>query len=80
MYVKVNSIHGDCYCQVFGNKEFFIKVYPMENKSDFREALEKFVRNYGVPDSMIYYVTQEQVGPGTKFQSNLIKYVIHGHT
>ena len=42
----------------------------MEKKSDCHEALGNFV----------YDGEQEQVGPGTKFQSNLIKYGIHGHT
>ena len=54
MHDKVNSIHGKYYWQVFGNKEFFVESYPMENKSDYHEALENFVKNYGVPDSMIY--------------------------
>ena len=53
MHDKVNSIHGDYYCQVFGNKELFIKAYPMEKKSDCHEALDKFVKDYGAPDSMI---------------------------
>ena len=80
MHAKVNSIHGDYYCQVFGNKEFFVEAYPMENKSDCHEALENFVKDYGELDSMIYDDTQEQIGPGIKFQANLRKYGIHGHT
>ena len=52
----------------------------MEKKSEFHEALDKFVKDYGAPDSMIYNGAQEQVGPGTKLQSNLRKYGIHGHT
>ena len=43
----------------------------MENKSDFHEALDKFVKYYGAPYSMIYDGAQEHVGPGTKFQANL---------
>ena len=35
---------------------------------------------YGTPYSMIYDGAQEQVGPSTKFQANLRKYGIHGHT
>ena len=79
MHAKVNYIHGEYYWQVFGNKEFFVEAYPMENKSDWHEALEKFVKDYGAPDSIIYNGAQEQVGPSTKFQSNLRKYGIHGH-
>ena len=80
MHAKFNSIHGDYYCQVFGNKDFLFKSYPMEKKSDCHEAIEIFVKDYGTPDSMINYGAQEQVGPGTKLQANLRKYDIHGHT
>ena len=55
------------YCQLFGNKEFFFEAYPMEKKSDCNEALEKIVKDYGAPDSMIHDGAQKQVGPGTKF-------------
>ena len=50
MYAKFNSIHGDYYCQVFGNKELFVEAYLMEKKLDFHEALEKFVKDYGASD------------------------------
>ena len=56
-----------------------VKAYPMEKKLDFHEPLDKFVRDSGAPDSMIYNGSQEQVGPGTKFQAKLIEYVIHDH-
>ena len=52
----------------------------MENKSDYHEALDKFVKDYVALDSMIYDGTQEQFGTGTKFQFNLRRYGIHEHT
>ena len=52
----------------------------MKNNSESHKSLEKFVKDYGALDSMIYDGAQEQVGPGTKFQANLRKYGIHGHT
>ena len=54
MHAKVNSIHGDYYCQVFGNEKFFVKAYPMENKSKYHEAMVIVLKDYGVPDSMLY--------------------------
>ena len=51
----------------------------MEKKLDCHEALETFVKYCGAPDPMIYDDSQEQVGPGTKFQDNFIKYGIRGH-
>ena len=80
MHSKVNSIHGDYNCQVFGNKELFVEAYPMEKKLGCHEALDKFVKDYDAPYSIIYDGAQEQVRLVTKFQSNLIKYGIHGHT
>ena len=59
MHAKVNSIHGDYYCHVFGNKEFFVESYPMEKKSNCHEAQEKFVNDYDAPESMIYDGAQE---------------------
>ena len=64
MHSKFNSIHGDYYWQVFDDKEFFVEAYPTKNKSDCHEALDKFVKDYGAPDSMIYNGAQEQVGLG----------------
>ena len=52
----------------------------MEKKSECHEALENFVKDYGVPDSMIYDGALEQVGSGKKFQANFREYGIHGHT
>ena len=77
---RVKSIHGQKYCQVFGNKDFFVEAYPIEKKSDCHEALDTFVKQYGAPDSMIYDGAPEQVGPHTKFQHNMRKYDIDGHT
>ena len=52
----------------------------MEKELDCHEALGNFVKDYGAPESMIYDGAREQIGPGTKFQANLRKYGIHGHT
>ena len=51
-----------------------------EKRSDCHEALDRFVRNYGASDVMQYDGALEQVGPHTKFQANMRKYNIKGHT
>ena len=50
---RVKSIHGHQYCQVFGNKDFFVEAYPIEKKSDCHKALDRFVRDYGAPSYCI---------------------------
>ena len=77
---RVKSIHGQQYCQVFGNKDFIVEAYLIEKRSDCREALYRFVRDYGASYVMQYNSAPEQVGPHTKFQANMRKYDIKGHT
>ena len=51
---QVKSIHGQQYCQVFGNKDFFVEAHPIEKRSDCHEALDRFVRDYRASDVMQY--------------------------
>ena len=48
----IESIHGHKYCQVFGNKDFFVEAYPIENRSDCHKELDRFVRYYRASDLM----------------------------
>ena len=79
MHAKNKSIHAYYYCQVFFTKEFFVEAYPIQKKSDFHEALYRFIKDYGAPETLIYDGAKEQVGPRTEFQSRIIKYGINGH-
>ena len=45
-----------------------------------KKALDMFVRDYWASDAMQYDGTLEQVRPHTKFQANMRKYGIKGHT
>ena len=80
MDARCNGIHGERYCQVFGNKDFFVEAYPITKKSDCHEPLKKFIKQYGVPDCMIYDGSKEQNGKNTEFQSVLSKYNINTRT
>ena len=72
-------MNGDRYLQVFINKEFFVEAYPIKKKKDCHESLEKFVKEYGAPDKMIYDGSGEQTGRKTEFQRLMRKYEIKGH-
>ena len=52
MDARYQLIHDEKYCQVFGNKQFFVEEYPINNKSDFHLGLDKFVKEYGAPEKM----------------------------
>ena len=41
MDARCHSIHDEKYCQVFGNKQFFVEAYPIKKKSDCRLVLDK---------------------------------------
>ena len=47
MDTRCQSIHNEKYCQVFGNKQFFVEAYPIKKKSDCHLVLDKFVKEYG---------------------------------
>ena len=72
-------IHQYKYLQVFNNKDFFVKAYPIKTKKDGYKGLDKFVKEYGAPDKMIYDGAGEQVGRKTNFQRMIRKYEIKGH-
>ena len=43
MDARCRFIHDKKYCQVFGNKQFFVEAYPIKNKSDCHLGLDKAV-------------------------------------
>ena len=56
-----------------------MEAYPIKKKSDFHLGLDKFVREYGVPDNMTYDGAQEQIGIKKEFKRVMRKYEIKGH-
>ena len=79
MYARCQSIHEEKYCQVFGNKQFFVEAYQIKKNFDCYLGLDKFVKEYGAPDNMTYDGAQEQIGRKTEFQRVTRKYEIKGH-
>ena len=59
MDTRCQSIHDKKYCQIFGNKHFFVEAYLIKKKSDCHLVLDKFVKKYGAPDKMTYDGVQE---------------------
>ena len=50
MDVRVNSVYGHQYEQVFSNGTYFAEIYPMAKKADTWQALNMFVMEPGVPE------------------------------
>ena len=64
--VRCQSIHNEKYCQVFGNKQLFVELYQIKKKPNCHLRLDKFVKEYVLPDKMTYNIAQEQIGRKTK--------------
>ena len=79
MDATCQSIQDKKYCQVFGNKQFFVEAYQIKKKADCHLGLDNFVKEYGAPDKMNYDGAQEQIGRKTEFQRVMRKYEIKGH-
>jgi hypothetical protein len=77
MDMRVTSIHGERYCQVFTNKDFFAAAYPIEKKGDAHKGLDDFVDDYGAMDLLITDGSNEQTGIHSKFRERSRKHKIH---
>ena len=51
---KCKSLDGNKYSQVFTNKEYFSKVYPLDSKSKDGDSLIVFCQEYGVPEKLTF--------------------------
>jgi hypothetical protein len=76
---KYNSLTNNTCAQIFANEPFFAKAYPMERKSMAGAALRQFIRDYGVPEQLVFDGTGEHVGPKTKFMKHVRGYGINYH-
>ena len=68
MDASFQSINQDNYLQLFANKYFFVEDHPINRNKDSYEGLDKFVKEYGALDKMIYDGAGEKFGRKTKFQ------------
>ena len=59
---RFQSIHQGKYLQLFDNNDFFVEAYPIKRNKDVYKVLDKFLKEYGAPDKMIYDGAGEQVG------------------
>ena len=70
---RMDGLHGNRYCQVYGNKLMFAEAYPIAKKNDCEDALHQFLTDYRAPDNMITDGSREQTAAGSEFQKVLRK-------
>ena len=76
---RIKSLQGNCYAQVFANKGYFSKVYPLGNKSEAGDALKTFCAEFGVPEKLVFDGSKEQTGKNTEFMKQIKKHGIDFH-
>ena len=79
MVARSKSLDLNLYAQVFANKGYFAKVYPMDKKSKCGDALEIFFREFGVPESLTFDGYTEQTGKNTTFMKQIRSNNINHH-
>ena len=79
MFGKYKSLTNNTCVQIFANESFFAKAYPMERKSMAGAALRQFIKDYGVPEQLMFDGSAEQVKPKTDFMKHVRDFGIDYH-
>ena len=76
---RCKSLDGNQYAQVFANKSYFSRIYPMDSKRKAEEALRLFCQEFGVPEKLTFDGSKEQTGKGTQFMKQIRRHDIDYH-
>jgi hypothetical protein len=73
---KYKLVANNTCAQMFANKSFFAKAYPMEKKSLAGAALRQFIQDFGVSEQLTFDGSGEQTGPKTEFMKHVCNHAI----
>ena len=76
---RCKSLDGCRYAQVFTNKYYFSRIYPMDSKRKAGDALRLFCQEFGVPERLTFDGSKEQCGKGTQFMKQIRRHDIDYH-
>ena len=76
---RVKSLEGNRYAQVFANKAYFLRIYPMDSKGRAGKTLSLFCQEFGVPESLTFDGSWEQNGKHTEFMKQICIHDIDYH-
>ena len=79
MDARSKSLDGNKYAQVFANKAYFSRIYPMDSKGKAGDALRLFCQEFGVPERLTFDGSKEQTGKGTEFMRQIRVHDIDYH-
>ena len=76
---RVKSLEGNKYAQVFANKAYFSRIYPMDSKGKAGDALRIFCQEFGVPEKLTFDGSKEQTEKNTQFMKQIRTHNIDDH-
>ena len=79
MDARCKSLEGNKYAQVFANKGYFSRIYPMNSKKKAGDALRLFCQEFGVPERLTFDGSKEQKEPSTEFMKQIRTHNIDYH-
>ena len=59
MEVRRKSLAGNRYSQVFANKSYFSRIYPMETKGKAGNNLRLFCQEFEIPEDLTFDGSKE---------------------
>ena len=71
MDVRFKSAEGKIYSQVFANKSYFARLYPMDSKRKAGDALRLFCQEFGVQERLTL--------KGKEFMKQIRSHIINYH-
>lgn len=66
---RTKSLDGNRYAQVFANKRYFSKLYPMDCKTKAREILKIFCKEFSIPEILTFDGSKKQCMRNIEFQN-----------
>ena len=76
---RCKSLAGNRYAQVFANKGYFSRIYPMDSKGKAGNALRLFCQEFGIPEDLTFDGSKEQNGKNTEFMKQVRRHDINFH-
>jgi hypothetical protein len=73
---KYKLVTNNTCAQLFANESYFVKAYPMEKKSLASAALCQFIRDFGVPEQLMFDGSGEETGPKMEFMKHVFVLLI----
>ena len=67
--IQVKSLDGNQYSQVFPNRTYFVKIYPIAKKSDVGQSLKTFVMEPGVLEELNFNGSKYHNSSGTGYMN-----------